>query len=190
MTTPYKVFKETALPATLQPHAIYLVAPTAQPDYVEIYVTNAAGDASRRTPRIPDIQAMIDSAVATAGQQQLFVVDDIAARDALAPTSVIKAIVIDATADATVDTGGATYVYNPATTTWIKTGEEESMDAIVDWSTLTGGPTASAAAIDAAVANRHTHANKTQLDSIDEDGAGNMTYNGALPATGWASTGW
>jgi hypothetical protein len=35
----YSIYKETALPGTLQPHSIYLIAPAANPDYVEMYVT-------------------------------------------------------------------------------------------------------------------------------------------------------
>jgi hypothetical protein len=35
-----------------------------------------------------------------------------------------------------------------------------------------------AAAIDAAVGNAHTHANKSQLDKIGEDAGGGLTYDG------------
>ncbi|WP_116082142.1 hypothetical protein [Tropicimonas sp. IMCC34011] len=59
----YRVHKTTALPVTLQGNSIYLVAPAGSPDYVEVYVTNSAGDATRHTPRAEDIQAMIDSAI-------------------------------------------------------------------------------------------------------------------------------
>lgn len=54
------------------------------------------------------------------------VVANIAARDALVATSGEFAYVIDASADATVGTGGATYVYDGAT--WIKVAEAESLD--------------------------------------------------------------
>ena len=32
----FKIFRETALPGTLQPYSIYIVAPAAKPNYVEI----------------------------------------------------------------------------------------------------------------------------------------------------------
>ena len=54
-------FKETALPAELQPNALYFVAPPAHPGYVEIYVTNAAGSAARRVIDQATIQGMMDA---------------------------------------------------------------------------------------------------------------------------------
>lgn len=185
-----KLFKETVMPSTPVPNGVYFVAPTANQDYVEVYVTNAAGDAVRRTPTLPDIQALIDQAIANQENQQIYLVDDIAARDALPTTQVIKAIVLDATSDPTVDSGGATYVYNTSDSTWIKTSEEESMELTVTWDSLVGKPASSVSAIDAAVSNSHTHANKTQLDKIDQNGDGHLTYDGNLPKTAWTAVGW
>ena len=64
------------------------------------------------------------------------------------------------------------------------------MDINFSWANLSGKPTSSVADIDDAVSKRHAHANKTQLDKIDQDASGNLTYNGNLPATGWASSNW
>lgn len=56
-------------------------------------------------------------------------VADIAARDALVGDAKNGLIfVIDATADATVDTGSAQYVWHEDTTLWEKVGERESLD--------------------------------------------------------------
>jgi hypothetical protein len=38
-----KIHKTTALPGTLEGHAVYLVAPASKPNYVEMYVTSADG---------------------------------------------------------------------------------------------------------------------------------------------------
>ena len=48
----YKVFKETALPGTLVANGIYLIAPTGNPDALEIYVVDGAGSASRHLPTL------------------------------------------------------------------------------------------------------------------------------------------
>lgn len=182
----YKVFKETALPGTLAAHAIYLVAPAAHPGFLEIYVTDAAGTAHRRTHKVEDIQAMIDASISGLGATS--VVADITARDALTPAEGDQVLVTDASGDATVTSGAATYVYNG--TAWVKISEAESMDITLNWSDIVGKPTSSAAAIDTAVTNSHTHANKTQLDKVGEDGNGDMTYDSQnirarLETTGW-----
>jgi hypothetical protein len=85
--------------------------------------------------------------------------------------------------------GGATYLYNPGTTTWIKSSEAESLDIVLNWATLQGKPTSSVAAIDAAVAASHTHANKAVLDLVTDSG-GKLLYNGALPVGRWESAAW
>lgn len=182
-------FKETALPAELQANAIYFVAPPARPGYVEIYVTDAAGGAARRVIDQATIQGMIDAAIA-AGTGGGVIVDDIAARDALDATNALQVLVIDASADPTVTSGAATYVWREATSAWVKISEAESMDLSLSWSALSGRPSSTPANIDAAVAARHSHANATQLDLIGEDEDQNLTYRGQRPGVAWNSTGW
>jgi len=180
----YSVYKETALPATLEANAIYLITASGNTDYLEVYVANQAGDATRRLPTEADIQALINLQVDAVNNVR--VADDITDRDALTglPTNV-KVIVIDATDDPSVDSGGAEYVSTDGGTTWTKTSESESMDAVLNWSNIVGGPTSSPANIDDAVTKRHVHANKTELDKISEDADGHATYAGdALVITG------
>ena len=184
----YKIFKETALPGSLQPHAIYLIAPAARPDYVEMYVTGAVATTVKRIIDAAHVQDMIDASLAGVGGVE--VVDNIAARNALTPATNIQVLVLDATGDATVTSGAATYIYRLSTTSWHKISEAESQDVVLSWANITGRPSSSPAAIDAAVGNAHTHTNKTQLDKVGEDGGGNMTYNGQLPKTGWDSEAW
>jgi len=182
-----KMFKETALPAVLTPHAIYLIAPAAQPQYVEMYVTDAAGQAKRIINQ-PDVQALITTALAEA--RELRIVADIAARNALNPQTALHVYVKNATGDPTVKSGGATYLYDVAAAQWVKVSEAESLDVVLSWSSIEGRPGSTPAQIDAAVQATHTHANKTQLDKVGEDGAGNLTYGGQYPRPAWDSTGW
>ena len=180
-------FRETALPSTLQANSIYLVAPTAKPNYVELYVTGNSTSTIKRIINSDDIQAMINTALA--GFSQIQIVADIAARDAIAsPITGAYVLVIDASADATVTAGAASYIHNG--TLWVKVTEYESMDLSLTWAALQNKPSSAVADIDDAVTKRHLHANKTQLDKINEDGSGNFTYNDALPKIAWNTTGW
>jgi hypothetical protein len=180
--TTFQIFKETALPGTLVPNAIYLITAT-NPNHVEMYVTDNAGTATRRIPTEADIQALINAAIS--GISAIEVVADITARDALTLTSNTQVLVIDASADPTVTSGAATYIWDNANSQFVKISEFESLDVVLDWNNLVNGPASSAAAIDLAVANSHTHANKTELDKIDEDVNGCVTYDGvALVQTG------
>ena len=184
----FQIFRETALPGTLQPYALYIVAPTSKPNYIELYATNSTGTQAKRIIQDTDVQALIDASIA--GLSSIEIVADIPARDALNPTNNIQVLVLDASADPAVSSGSATYIYRMSTTSWIKISESESMDVILNWDNIVGKPTSTANQIDTAVANSHTHTNKTQLDKVGEDVNGNLTYNGALPVIAWSSVGW
>lgn len=184
-----KIHKTTALPGTLEGHAVYLVAPASKPNYVEMYVTSADGSQARRIINSDDIQAMIDASVASVSGG-LEIVADIAARNALSPTNGKYVLVLDASADPTVNSGAASYVWRAATSEWIKLTEYESMDMTITWAMIQGGPTSAPSAIDAAVANSHTHANMTQLDKVGEDANGDFTYDGNPPRARLETAGW
>ncbi|MEO0861531.1 MAG: hypothetical protein AAFY65_13020 [Pseudomonadota bacterium] len=172
-----QIFKETALPGTLQANAIYLVTDPNNASFLSMYVVNSAGTATRRTPTQADIQALAGGG---GGGIRRFIVADIAARDALAPADTDSVVVRDASADATVASGAAEYVWDNENTAWIKTSEVEALteNLVFNWADITGGPTADPAFIDQAAASRHNHANKTQLDLIGEDGDQVFTYRG------------
>jgi hypothetical protein len=184
----YKVFKETTLPGSLEAHSIYLVAPAARPNYVEIYVTGISGSTVKRVIDESDVQAMIDSDLAALSAIE--VVADIAARNALTLTANTQIMVLDATADSTVASGAATYIYRQSDTSFTKIAEYESLDVILNWSDIVGGPSSSPTDIDDAVTKRHTHANKTELDLIGEDADGNMNYNSLPLVINWDSANW
>lgn len=172
----YQIFKETSLPGTLQPHSIYLVAPAARPDFVEIYVTGINSATVKRVIDQAQVQAMIDTALS--GMGGLSVVDNIAARNALTPTSNALVLVLDASADNTVTSGSATYVYRVSTSSWIKVSESESMDLVFNWSGIQGGPSSTPAQIDAAVSASHSHANLTLLNELSENVQQDLLYRG------------
>lgn len=172
----FKINKVTSLPGTLEPNSFYFVAPAGSPDYVELYVTGTSASTVKRIFKQSDVQALIDASLSALSQME--VVANIAARNALTPTRNMTVLVLDATGDGTVASGAATYVYRLATTSWIKISEAESLDIAITWAAISGKPSSSAAAIDAAVTASHTHSNKTQLDLIGQDGNGELTYNG------------
>jgi hypothetical protein len=187
----YQVYKELTLPATLTPNSIYLVAPAATPDLMEIYVTGTSASVVKRVINQADVQAMITTSIA--GANELYVVNDIAERDALnvpTPMTVSKFVfVANATADTTVASGGATYIWNQLTQVWIKISESESMDLILQWSNIQNKPTSTVAAIDDAVSKAHVHANDAVVQQLGQDVGGNLTYNGQTVMS-WANTGW
>lgn len=183
-----KIYRETALPGTLEANSVYLVAPAAEPALVEMYVTGASAGTVKRIIDKPMIETMISDAVSSIGG--LEIVANIAERDAMTPAANTLVMVLDASADATVSGGAATYAYRSSDTSWTKISEAESMDVTLDWASISGKPTSSVANIDDAVTKRHTHPNKTELDKVGQDVEGNLTYNGSLPSTGWSSTGW
>lgn len=181
--------KETAVPGSFGPHELVLVAPAARPSSVEIYVSSSDGTTARRVPTVPDIEAMIDAAVAS-GSGGAVIVDDIAARNAITAENAQTVYVVDASADATVTGGGALYIWRASTEAWIKMSEAESLDLSLTWAAITGGPASTPAQIDAAVAASHSHANITELNQIGQDGDGNLTYGGNLPRAALSSTAW
>lgn len=184
----FQAFRETTLPSTLEPYSIYIVAPPLKPDYIELYATNSLGDNVKRIINNNDVQSLIDTALSNIST--LEVVADITERDALVLTKNTPVYVADASADSTVTSGGASYIYKVDTNNWIKTSEAESLDIVLNWDNLINKPNSTISQIDNAVNNSHTHSNKTQLDKIDEDSNGNFIYNGALPVIAWSSTEW
>ena len=181
------VARVSVLPGTLAPSTMYIVA-SAEAGLAEVVFSDKTGAASRHTINKSEIQTMIDGAFSSFSN--MLVVADIAARDALTLTRNAIVLVLDATADTTVNAGAATYVYDLANTTFVKISEFESMDVTLTWSSIQGRPTSAVADIDDAVAKRHTHANLAQLDKVGEDLDGNFTYNGQYPKVYLAEAAW
>lgn len=123
------------------------------------------GDGSNVELRLKLLERALSGASAT------HFAGDIAARDAktgVNPGDIV--IVLDASADPTVESGVAHYMKLPDGT-YLKTGEMESMDLQLVWGDIQGRPTSEPTLIDAAVAHAHGHANLEVLAALsDEDG--------------------
>lgn len=187
-----KVYKVSALPQTYVASAIYLVPVSGSATLLDMYVASSDGLTVRNIISQTEITNLVSEALTNSGLggSTSVVVADITDRDALAPTEVTIAVVLDATDDATVTSGSATYVYNPTNSTWVKISEAESMDVVLNWANIQNGPSSTAAQIDAAVADSHTHSNKAVLDKFGENLDGAPTYNGADLSMALAAEEW
>lgn len=182
--------KVTTLPGTLEANSFYYVE---NGSFAESYLTNNAGVAKAlgNTAMINSlIQAALNDYVSNANAIEI--VTDIAARDALITSLDHNAmiLVIDASADSTVDAGSALYAYSFDLDEIYKVAEYESMDVTIQWSSIQGKPASSAAAIDNSVSMAHTHANKAVLDALTDGGANGLLYNGQGISTQWATLNW
>ena len=132
-------------------------------------ISVAAGDASDKADAaLASANTYTDNALSTAiGNLDLSnsaqLVEDIAARDALAPSLTKNSFVLvsDASADATVDVGAALYFYNVAEESFLKIAEYESLDFVLP--------------------------NRDILEALSVIG-GELAYNGALIGTVQAGT--
>lgn len=181
----YRVEKVDNLPALPTTADTIFLLKSATTGFFDFYLSSADGSAYRHTITRDEVQGLISSQLAAA--QNSFVVADIAARNALAPTHVTMAFVIDASAAPEVTAGSAQFIYNPTTTTWYLVAEYESqIGPNVDWSIISGGPSSTPSLIDDAVTKRHTHANKTDLDRLAVNASGHPTVDGN-PVLPWMS---
>lgn len=193
-----KFYKVSALPAELEANAFYFVGGVGS-DYAESYLTDStATPVAKQIGNSEMINDLVDTKI---GELERFrVVADIATRDAQEATGQsYMVLVMDASADATVDTGAALYAHDGSTGNFLKVAEYESMDLnfqqiidglVIDWSQIQNGPTSTPAQIDQAVTDSHVHANKVQLDKVGEDADGRLTYDGVTVGATWANNDW
>lgn len=179
-----KFHKVLVLPGTLEADSIYFVQNST---YSETYVTDSAGNA-KSVGNSSMIAAIANNEISTrlAQHNLVEIVTDITARNALASQDRnLIVMVLDATGDATVSAGAALYAFRNSDNSWTKVAEYEGMDAVVQWSNILGRPTSSAAQLDAAVTNSHTHSNKAILDATQESftTALKTTYDAAATAS-------
>lgn len=120
-------------------------------------------------------------AEAVGGWGSVYVVDDIAARDALTDIRVgDQCWVRDASADEGVESGAARYLYEGEGKGWTRIAEAGSMRLRVAWEDVQGAPASGADAIDGAVGRSHEHNNKIDiLDRLDADENGGLMFGGA-----------
>lgn len=184
-----RFYKVATLPSSLQSNAFYYVL---NGDFAESYITDQSGIA-RALGNSAMINGLLAEAIegALATLNALEIASDIAARDALASglERNVLVLVLDATGDATVTSGSALYAYNRAAGTFAKVAEYESMDVVVQWSSIQGRPSSTAAQIDSTVSQSHSHTNKATLDLLSADTDG-LTYNGQPVSSSWATNNW
>lgn len=118
---------------------------------------------------------------AISGKVPCHIVNDIAARDKLENLKQGELCwVKDASADQTVTSGAAQYIYDGAR--WVKIAEAESMDLVVKWTDIQGKE-----GVEAAMAKAHEHANADVLNGISATGDtatinGKTYYSGRMVA--------
>lgn len=183
--TKFAVSKVTALPGVLAPSTLYFVSDADNADLMKIYLSDSTGATVRHLLTKQEVDIAIAAAVSAAST--MVRVADIADRDDLTPAGNLLVLVTDASADATVAGGAASYFWDGAT--WTKVTEFESLDVVQTWAALQNKPTSTVAAIDAAVAASHTHTNKAVLDLLT-DKAGVLEYNGAPITTSYTTEAW
>ena len=82
---------------------------------------------------------LIPSSFIPAEFKEIKIVDSIAARDGITDAFAgLSVYVKDASADTTVNSGGAYYLYDG--TAWVKTAESESMDVVLEWNAIQNKP--------------------------------------------------
>ena len=184
MTT-LAIHKVSTLPSTLTPSALYFVSDSVNSSLLTIHVADSTGTATRHILTKQEVDAAISAAIAAANS--MIRVADIAARDALTPTSNILVLVTDATADTSVASGAAVYFWDGST--WAKISEFESLDVVQTWASLQNKPTSSVSDIDLAVTRMHVHTNSSVLDALSES-AGILNFNGFPVGVVYSSEEW
>ena len=124
----------------------------------QVFLKKADGTTVSLKKEIEDLaKAIEDMGGTVSGASVVYVKDDIAGRDALTDLTVGSiCYVTDASADSTVDSGAASYIWDG--TTWKKLTEFESLDVILDWANIQNKP--------------------DWLDKVDVDANGNLTVDG------------
>lgn len=119
-----KFYKVTSLPATLETNAFYLVI---NGDYAETYLTTNNGVA-----KFVGNSKMINDLLAhnVYDGNNIKVVNDIASRNALSFTVDNLVYVKDASADTTVGSGSAVYIWDTATLAWYKLTDNTGVKSI------------------------------------------------------------
>lgn len=184
-----KFYKVASLPEPMEPNAFYYVE---NGTYTESYLTNNAGVA-KSVGNSSMINALVSEALAvwSGNAAALSIVPDIAARDALIvnATANMMILVVDASGDATVDSGSALYAYDFTAQVTYKLAEYESMDVVLQWNSIEGRPTSSVTQIDSAVALSHSHNNKAVIDKLTEVD-GRLRYDGKSINPEWTTNNW
>ena len=105
-------------------------------DSVDARITTQKGQANGLATL--DQDGLIPSSQIPAIFKEAEVVNTIAERNALTPFAGLHALVLNATTDSTVESGGAEYIYDGQS--WVKISELGDLDAIITWDNVTNKP--------------------------------------------------
>jgi hypothetical protein len=144
--------------------------------FVEIYFSNNEGNELMHVINRTEIISLITSSMNSFSN--ILVKETIADRDDLVLDAMTLVLVKNASADPTVNSGAAMYMYDAIAANYVKISEYESMDFSLDWNSLLNRPTSSVVNIDDAVSKRHQHTNHTLLDSLSKDAGNNLLIDG------------
>ena len=194
-----QISKVNVLPAvgSRQANTMYLVGNTEFADSLEVHMTSSDGRATLHVPTKTEITAMIGGQIASFNNIRV-VANYADMMDLIAENRSMVVMVLDATGDATVTVGGAAYVLQatgtveaPAASAY-KIYEFEALteNFVLNWSAIVGKPTSTAAAIDDAVANAHSHADLALLDGLATNGDGDLTLDGIAVGTVLVNADW
>ena len=194
-----QISKVSALPAVASRKAntMYLVGDVAHPDSLEIHMTSSDAAATLHVPTKSEITAMIGGQIASFNNVRVVATyADMAALVAENRSMVV--MVLDATGDATVTTGGAAYVLQATGTveapaaSYYKIYEFEALteNFVLNWSAIVDRPAFGPAAIDDAVAKAHRHDNMSLLDGLGTDEFGDLTLNDVAVGTVLVNADW
>lgn len=165
-------------PAERIKNCIYLVKEQGKTDF-DIYMVDAEGSAFTHFNE-KRFKTLFDHYSET--NKELFVVSDIAERDAIDSENNFLVFVLDATDDPVIGGGEALYFYIASLLRFVCVYQSKHVQREVDWSKLVNGPNSSASQIDIAVSNTHTHENKNVLDELEVND-NQLHFKGKLVST-------
>lgn len=170
---------ETPETPALEPKAVIPVnSPFYQVAGGQVYQINAETTASQvRTQDGLNVEIRLGTLErALSGKSTIRFAETCEAMEALSGLLPGDAVIVaDATADETVEKGGARYIYQ-SDGTFRKVSEDESMDIEFKWDLIEDRPESDPKQIDLAVAKQHTHENIETLAGLSDDGDGLLLF--------------
>lgn len=175
----FKIIRVNALPQAVEPSAMYIVK-SADSTVANLYFTST--DGSITVPGVTE-QFVIDkvSQLNSSGWNDFEIVETITERNAMLKPGNTLIMVVDASGDEFGSTGSVLYMYRKTTDTYLLMSSFNGGGGVaVSWASISGRPNSSAANIDSAVQNSHTHINMATLNRIGINTDGQMLVDGAM----------
>lgn len=176
MANEFIISRVSALPVPLVANTMYIVKAVGSDLAELVFVGNNVANVAK-TISYSQVDQMVQDAAEAAvlAGKSVFVVADIAERNALNPTIPVIAYVKDTSGDPLATTASGTYVYDLGSGVWLPMSSGGA-GTNVNWNDINGRPASSPAQIDTAVASS-IHANRSVLNALG-DSNGKLTYGG------------